>query len=362
MKRKIICTVTNDLNYDQRMIRICSSLVKAGEEVWLIGREKTNSKILKEQSFHQKRLPCFFQKGKGFYLEYNLRLFFFLLFHGWDIVCSIDLDTILPGYMVSSLKGKTCVYDAHEYYTESPEIVGRPGIKKIWEWVARITIPKLKYCYTVCESLAEIFEKKYGIAFQVIRNVPFASEEIANPTKEPIILYQGALNEGRGLEQSIRVMQSIEDAKLWLVGEGDLSEELRELTTSLNLGHKVKFLGYQRPEDLKKITLQATFGLNLLENKGLNYYYSLANKAFDYIQLGLPSISMNFPEYQKINEQHSVFLLIDDLQPSTVVKAFHSLLKNKKLYANLRENCLNAREVFTWEKEEEKLIAFYSSI
>ena len=140
--KKIFFTVTNDLTYDQRMIRICTSLNNAGYNVCLVGRQRRGSEALRTQVFEQKRLKCFFDKGKMFYFEYNFRLFFFLLFRRFDAVCSIDLDSILAGYYSSKLKRKICIYDAHEYFTELPEVVERPKIKGVWEWVANKTIPK----------------------------------------------------------------------------------------------------------------------------------------------------------------------------------------------------------------------------
>ena len=104
--KKIFFTVTNDLTYDQRMIRICSSLANAGYQVCLVGRQRPHSKALRQQPFEQKRLKCFFERGKFFYLEYNIRLFFFLMFQRFDAICSIDLDTILPGFYVSKIKRK----------------------------------------------------------------------------------------------------------------------------------------------------------------------------------------------------------------------------------------------------------------
>jgi len=103
-------------------------------------------------------------------------------------------------------------------------------------------------------------------------------------------------------------------------------------------------------------------GINLLENKGLNYYYSLANKFFDYVQAGLPQISMNFPEYKKMNEQFEVAVLIDDLKTKTIVNAVNRLLHEKDFYFRLRENCLRAREEWNWEKEEQKLLSFYQQL
>jgi uncharacterized protein (DUF302 family) len=75
--KKIYFTVINDLSYDQRMQRICSSLASAGYDVTLVGRKLKSSKELKNQLFKQMRLKCFINKGKFFYLEYNIRLFLY---------------------------------------------------------------------------------------------------------------------------------------------------------------------------------------------------------------------------------------------------------------------------------------------
>lgn len=354
--------MTNDLSYDQRMIRICTSLAEAGYQVKLVGRIRSTSIALKPQSFEQKRLFCFFQRGKLFYLEYNVRLFLYLLFAPFDIVCAVDLDTILPGFYSSRWKRKSCVYDAHEYFTEVPEVIRRPRIKKIWERIAKHTIPKIPHCYTVGPELAKIFEQRYGPKFETLRSVPFSQAGVAKPSIPPIILYQGALNEGRGLEQAILAMKQLEGVEFWLAGEGDLSQQLRQMVKEEGLDSKIRFLGFVPPDELKAITLQASIGLNLLENKGLSYYYSLANKAFDYIQAGIPSLNMDFPEYRTLNEHYSTFVLLKTLSVEGIAKALHQLLENKELYAQLRTNCLQAKQVLIWEKESEKLLTFYANL
>ncbi len=363
-KKKIICTVTNDLTYDQRMIRICTSLSKGGYDVLLVGRNKKKSIPLKKRDFQQKRLNCFFEKGKLFYLEYNIRLFFFLFFSSFDIVNAIDLDTILPAYCMSKIKRKPIVYDAHEYFTEVPEVVTRPKVQRIWKKIEQLTIPNIKYNYTVCSSLAELFEKEYETSFGVIRNVPFQTKksEIKNKKEPKIILYQGALNEGRGLEEMIDAMQDIEGAEFWMAGEGDLSEELRERVNKRKINHKIKFLGYMQPEDLQELTPSVYVGLNLLQNKGLSYYYSLANKAFDYIQALVPAIHMDFPEYRKINQKYEIGILATNLEKETLVGIIQQLIQDEDLYQRLKENCRKARKEFIWEKEEKKLLALYKKI
>ncbi|MCG8331999.1 MAG: glycosyltransferase family 4 protein [Chitinophagales bacterium] len=366
MARTIICTVTNDLTYDQRMIRICSSLSEFGYKVILIGRLRKNSRPIKKETFLQKRFRCYFNKGKLFYLEYNIRLLFYLLFARYDGICAVDLDTILPAFICSRLRGKTCIYDAHEYFTEVPEVSRRPRTQKIWEILADFIIPRIQYAYTVGPCLAKIFEERYGTTFGVIRNVPFQTEKLPHLLPlEPspkVILYQGALNEGRGLETAIDTMHHLNNAVLWLAGEGDLSAALRAQATQLIKTGKVRFWGFLPPDELKKLAPQAHIGLNLLENKGLSYYYSLANKAFDYIQAGLPSIHPSFPEYENLNTQYHTFVLLPTLSVSDLAEAIQSLLSDQELYAAMQQNCFKAAKTLNWEHEKEKLKDFYSSI
>jgi glycosyltransferase involved in cell wall biosynthesis len=363
---KIICTVTNDLNFDQRMIRVCPALSEAGHEVVLVGRKLQHSPPLQSQSFAQHRFHLFFNAGKLFYFEYNLRLFFYLLFCRFDVVNSVDLDTLLPGFLAARLKRKICVYDAHEYFTEVPEVVRRPVVQRAWEWLARQLVPRVWHAYTVCDSLARVFHEKYGTSFEVIRNVPAQKRHppvLHKKNAGPfILLYQGALNEGRGLEESIRAMAQLEGCELWLAGEGDLSAGLWQLAAELNLTSKVKFTGRLTPAALAALTPQAHLGLNLLRNQGLNYYYSLANKAFDYIQAGLPSLNMAFPEYRHLHEQYGVFYLLDELNVPAIVHAVEELKNNGELYQNLADHCVKAAKILNWENEKPKLLAFYERV
>lgn len=172
---KAIClTVTNDLTYDQRMHRIAGSLAAHGYAVTLVGRRLPHSVDLDERPFRQHRLRCFWNKGFLFYAEYNLRLFFYLMRASWDAVGVVDLDTLPAGTLAALLKRKARVFDAHEYFTEVPEVTGRPFVKAFWNGVARIFLPFYRYAYTVGPGLADRFSAAYGIPFQVVRNVPSA--------------------------------------------------------------------------------------------------------------------------------------------------------------------------------------------
>jgi len=360
----LIFTVTNDLSYDQRMQRICGTLAEQGYSVLLLGRQRAHSSPLVWRNFQQKRLRCFFDNGLLFYAEYNLRCFFFLLFARYDAVCSIDLDTLPAGCLATLLRRKKRVFDAHEYFTEVPEVVHRPVVRRVWGWIARICLPFYRHAYTVGPMLAEIFTKKYNIPFLVVRNMPLRGETVQakKPHSSRILLYQGALNAGRGLETLLEALPALKNMTAWIIGEGDLSEALRAQAERLQLGEQVKFWGFLPPEELKKHTAEAWLSLNLLENKGLSYYYSLANKCFDSVQAGVPVVNMDFPEYRALHAQYDIGVLLSELTPQALITAIQSLEQNPAQYEILHQNCLRARENWHWEHEKAVLLKCWEAV
>ena len=359
--KKLIFTITNDCTFDQRMIRICTSLARAGYAVELVGRKESNSIPLKEQPFRQKRLNCFFRKGKSFYIEYNLRLLFYLLFRKADLVCAIDLDTILPVLMVSKLKGSKRVYDAHELFCEMKEIVTRPGIYKMWKRIERISVPRFDHNYTVNTPIADEFRKMYGKEFEVIRNMPVLRPVIIPEKKEKYILYQGAVNEGRSFETLIPAMKMV-NAPLVICGNGNFLEQAIQLTKEHGLEEKIIFRGKLVPEELRNITENAWAGVTLFDKEGISNYFSLANRFSDYFHSGLPQLCVDYPVYREINNQYQIAVLIHDLEPDTIAKGLNTLLNDEQLYKELQKNCLKARTQLNWQEEEKKLLSFYSNI
>lgn len=353
-------TVTTDLTYDQRMQRICLALQENGYHVTIVGRLKRSSVKLKEGKYIQKRLKCYFEKGKLFYFEYNLRLLIYLFVQKFDILCSIDLDTIVPGYIMSKLRRKPLVYDAHEYFTEIIEIADRPLVKKVWTWIEGITVPNIKYAYTVSKSIQKILEDKYHTPFITIRNLPILKPDEVTEKGENYLIYAGVVNQGRGLEPLIEAMKHIE-AKLYICGDGDILNDLKKNVNGQGLQDKVLFFGYVEPLALEQLIKKAYIGFLLLENIGLSYYYSLANKFFDYMHAGIPQVTINFPEYVLINDQFKIAELIN-LDVQEIIGATNKLLNDKDYYSSIAENTRSARQHYNWQSEKARLIEFYNQI
>ena len=343
------------------MHRICTSLAENGYWVMLVGLKLPASVPLNPEKFSQKRIRCLFRAGKAFYAEYNIRLFFFLLFKKIDTVCAIDLDTILPCYYISRWKRIRRIYDAHELFTGLKEVETRPRIKKFWTRIEKRMVPKFRFGYTVSQSIADEFNRRYGVQYSVIRNITRLKEFDTMIPSEKFLLYQGAVNEARAFEHLIPALKWI-DYKLVICGDGNFMVQLKQLVKNNGVENKVDLKGMLSPGELWVFSQKAALGLCIAENTGINQYLALPNKFFDYIHAGLPQIAMNFPEYVRINQQFEVAVLIADTDPKRIADTVNNLLHDDVLYNRLRENCLKARQVLNWQQEEKKLLDFYQSV
>jgi glycosyltransferase involved in cell wall biosynthesis len=270
-------------------------------------------------------------------------------------------------YLASVIKKRPVVYDSHEYFTELPELVGRKTIRNIWKGIENLILPKIKYCYTVSDSIAADFNRNYGIAMKVVRNLPIRINELPSDdslkkTNEKLVIYQGALNMGRGLEMAIAAMKHLNNCRLIIAGSGYLEGELKMLAESLDLHNKVQFFGMIRPDILVKYTVQADLGISLEENTGLNYFYALPNKLFDYIQARIPVLVSDMPEMSSIVKKYNIGKSIQTNDPLELAATMNEMLFSFNLREIWKQNLEKAANELCWENEESKLVEIYKSV
>ncbi len=363
-KQRIIISVTNDLVTDQRVHKVASSLLNHGYSVLLIGRKLKHSQTI-SRNYECKRLKLFFTKGPFFYIEYNIRLFLFLLFSSSDIFLSNDLDTLLSNFLASKIRRKPLVYDSHELFTQVPELIHRPKVQEIWRKIEAKTLPHIKYSYTVCQSIADYYKKEYGIEMKVVRNIPVCNSQTqiqSQSKKENIILYQGAVNIGRGIDLIIKALKFLPNAEFWVIGDGDVLDKMKKLAEQESVNKRVKFFGRLAFEELQKYTQQATVGISMEENLGLNYYFALPNKLFDYIQSEIPILGFDLPEIKRVISHYNIGEIIKTREPQLVAKALEKFISNNDEYNIWKENLKIARTELCWQNEEKVLLSVYESI
>jgi len=370
-KIKIIVSVTNDLSSDQRVHKVCNTLYENGYEVTLIGRNLKNSVPILDRIYNTRRMNLFFNRGMLFYAEFQIRLFFFLLFTKFDVAHSNDLDTLLPNYLASKIKRKKLVYDTHEYFTEVPELQNSPLKKNIWEFVEKLIFPNLKYVFTVNESIAEIYQNKYKVPVKVIRNVPVKKIDldavnlefpIELNNKKYIILQGAGINIDRGAEELIESMLYVDNAILLIIGDGDVLPKLKEYVKNNELTNKVYFLPKQPYKVLMQYTKGASIGITLDKDTNLNYQLSLPNKIFDYIRAGIPILASPLVETKRIFNEFEIGCLIKNHSAEEIASKINYMISSDAPRELWKNNLQQLSKNINWETESKVLIETYIEI
>ena len=367
--KKAVVSVINDLVTDQRVHKTCMTLHNMGFDVHLVGRTMHSSLPLESRAYTTSRMNLFFEKGICFYFFFQLRLFFFLLKNKADIYVSNDLDTLWPNYLISKWRKKILVYDAHEIFTEVPELVGRKFKQGLWKRLERKIFPRLKFVFTVNDSIASWYEKEYGIRPHVVRNIPLLKkknvfeltrEKVQLPEDKKIILLQGAgINVDRGAEEAVASMAFIDNAILLIIGGGDVILQLKQMVIKENLSSKIIFIDKLPPDELAAWTKLADIGLTLDKDTNINYRLSLPNKIFDYIHAGIPVLTSNLIEVKKIVENYNVGKVAEDHNPETIAKNIRDMLVSPE-FLTWKGNTAKAAAELNWEKEELVIKKVYS--
>ncbi len=366
-KKRIVVSVINDLATDQRVKKVCHTLSNQGFDILLIGRKLKHSLPVDERSYRVMRMKMLFTRGLLFYAFYNIRLFFVLLFVRADVFHANDLDTLLPNFLVSVLRKKGLVYDSHELFTEVPELTSRPRVRSVWLQIEKLVFPRLKHVFTVNESIAGIYEGKYSVKVNVLRNLPVAYSPVEKDTNininidksKKIIIMQGAgINVDRGAEELLDAMKLIDDAMLIIAGDGDVIPRLKEIVQNENLTHKVTFFSKMHHARLMQLTSKADCGVTLDKDTNLNYRYSLPNKLFDYIRAGIPVVASALPEIKKIVDDFKVGLIVESHHPKHIAQKLQEILF--EIPAEFwTKNLQKAAQELCWENEQHILLEVY---
>jgi glycosyltransferase involved in cell wall biosynthesis len=370
-KLKIVFLVTNDLVYDQRVLRHANSLKALNFEVELIGRIKPHTDRSLKIHFPNRRFKMLFNQSWMFYAEVNIRFFFYLLVKKFDVIWANDLDTLPAAYFISRLRKKKLFYDSHEFFTGVPELENRDFVKSIWVKMERYFLKRIPAKITVSEGIANLYFEKYKTEFDVIRNISSdftknSSSELPNikgfQFDKPFFIYQGALNKERGVESIIEMMKYIENYQLLLIGHGDLFNALTELVKTSQLTQKVFLTGLLSPEQLKSITPLAVLGFSVEKPSNDNYRFCLPNKIFDYIQAGIPTVAYPNYDVKQLFGQYEFGLLVENHDPKEMARSVLNFLVNEEKFQLIKNKLPLIANELSWENESNKLMDIFNDL
>lgn len=286
------------------------------------------------------------------------------------VVHAHDVNTLPTAWLAATVARARLVYDAHEIST------GREGyadFRGLVGFVEKRLMPRADATITTTDARAKFFARAYGVPRPlVLQNRPrFVAEERSDRIRRelglsepswPIVLYQGGLQQGRGLEHLLTAASRIADAYFVFIGGGRLAPVLEARARESGLAARVRFIPTVSLAALPSYTASADIGVQPIENTCLNHFTTDSNKLFEYMMAGLPVVATNLPEIRRIVEAHDFGRLVPSGAPDRLVEALRELIDDEKERARLGRNALRAASELHWDEQEQKLVELYRGL
>lgn len=294
---------------------------------------------------------------------------------GADIYHAHDLNNLEVAYHAAVAHSARLVYDAHELF---PELGNRwVRLKRTaWSALERELLPFADLAITVNEFIAEEMGRRYRRPPPlVVLNCPDPPADFDPATRHdrirarlgldaarPVVLYQGWMSEGRGLENLVRAAPLLaRDAAVVFMGYGEYQAALEALAAG-GPGGRVYFLPAVPGRDLLAYCASADVGIIPYQAVDLNNYFTSPNKLFDFIQAAVPVVASDFPFLRKVlmGGGGGVVARLDS--PAAYATAINAVLTRPDGGAALRAALRRRAPEFTWAHQREKLLAAYTEL
>ncbi|PYZ92593.1 glycosyl transferase [Salipaludibacillus keqinensis] len=425
MKKNVCMFVWNHFTNDARVMRECTTLSEAGYHVDLIAIHDPNEQNLPlfeefNESFHVhrvKRYPPllqFLQRTIRFFARRKLlallplliigfalytfplmtslfilmalmtlqpksrtvwirsSIFMRMVFKGrsrpYDIYHSNDLNTLPQGVLCSKFrfKKKNLIYDSHEVQTS------RTGYDSgIYAKMEGLLLPFVNTMIVENHTRAKYNEEFYGFYPEVLHNYPFQVEEevesaplhkeLGLPKSEKILLYQGGIQTGRGLDKLVQAMPFIKEGTLVFIGDGRIKTDLQTQVKKMGLEDRIKFIPKVPLAELPSYTKNAYIGFQVLNNVCFNHYSASSNKLFEYIMAEVPVVACDFPEIKKVVEGEGTGVCVDSHNHEDIAEKVNYLLSNPELVKEMSARCIKAKAIYNWDSEKNTLLTIYKN-
>lgn len=386
MSFKKVCIIrAGDVTFISRIHRAASALQECGLfDVSLICIKPFNSSPELRYSYKTICLPIKLRsiKLKYFYFfriaEGVIRVFNKARIEKADIYVAITFEDLLLAFILTRLNKAKLVYNSNELEGDRKLFKSdfiQKQVNKTIRTFEKFILNKTNAIIAADVERGKVMKLWYGLPnVEIIRNVPVyyrsiekdLIRETLNLSKEKtILLYQGSLGLGRGLEQSIIAASSILDKNLNLVLLGDIQEsykrDLLYLAKSRNFTN-LHFIPAVPWQELLSWTSSADISLVLIENVSLSYYLAAPNKLYESIMAEVPYIASCFPEIKLVNDLAQAGILVNPENASEIASAINKLMSDKDFVFSCKCNAKVAKEIFNWEIEKVKLIEIFKNL
>ena len=178
----------------------------------------------------------------------------------------------------------------------------------------------------------------------------------------PVVLYQGGLQPGRGLEDLVAAVPALPPCHLVFIGGGRLLARARGHGRRAGPRGFVHFLPTVPLAELLAWTASADIGVQPIRNTCLNHLSTDSNKLFEYAMAGLPVVASDFPEIRRVVSENDIGLLFDPETPGALAAALGRLVADAELRSRLAGNARASARALSWEAQEAGLVGLYERV
>lgn len=365
-RKKICIAFLGNPFHDSRITNLKTSLEKINCDVKVIGFDWTtpNFQVYRDDD------TVVFKLSKTkfsilFYAKFKMLLLKELFRNEADIFFAEEIFS-LPFVKIRTIFGKGKIYyNSRELYAFLGGLRNRKYLQMIFKLIERLFIKRVDLVLTTGEMDSEFLHNYYGINNTlVIRNIPKLQtpdvkidlhQKLNLDRSKKILLYQGVMIDGRGIELIIDQLEKIDNTVLVLLGDGERRKKWEQLALEKNVESKIYFLGTIPQNDLINYTAAADVGVCLIENISISYYHALPNKLFEYIMAGIPVISSSLPQMKRVVEQYNVGVCVDLEKTTNVSNDLNEMLSDESKLKTYKDNCKEAAQELNWDVEFEKV-------
>jgi glycosyltransferase involved in cell wall biosynthesis len=257
----------------------------------------------------------------------------------------------------------------------------KPFRRNIWKYIEARIFARLKYMYTVSDSIRNLYQKIYHEKLFVVRNLPLknpdnpklTAEELnllqameeKIPTNKHLLIFQGAgINESRGAEELVLSMNFLEasDYHLMIIGGGDVFSKLEKMVEQYQLQEKISLIPKLPFSLLGYFTRKAHLGISIDKSSVLNHKYSLPNKLFEYLHAGVPVLASRLIEQERIINQFEVGAFIEDYKPENIAAKIKEIFASPEQLNRWKQNTCKVRDTLNWENESKIVIDIFKQV
>ncbi len=292
-------------------------------------------------------------------------------------VLHIYMPELLPLALCTRLFGVKIIYEVQENLRLKFD--RKPRNKHlIFRWAfAGFDQLARRYCYHIFTEVSYLITYTgLRLPHAVIHNYPDLAffdacqrqTPVGRPVEEgPHLLYVGVVSLDRGLDTMIRVMARLRPCypaiRLHLFGRCTIGAvDLQRLPNYSEVRDNLIFYGQTAPALAYANPAQYVAGLALLKPVG-DYADSYPAKLFEYMALGLPVITADFPLYRAVVEPAGCGYCADPTDDAQVAAYITYLLANPAAAIRLGQRGQEAtRQFYNWKTEADQLLGLYQKI